>query len=116
MHLIHRGIVNNSFKENLLKSFEAAFKKGYGIETDIHATKDEQFVCFHDFTLKRIYKIKKSIKNINYAEVITGLKNRALLMGGNAVAIVGWAENSSASGMVGKIYMCKNKPAHVHPH
>ena len=69
MHLIHRGIVNNSFKENLLKSFKAAFKKGYGIETDIHATKDEQFVCFHDFTLKRIYKIKKSIKNINYAEV-----------------------------------------------
>jgi len=69
MHLIHRGIVNNSFKENLLKSFEATFKKGYGIETDIHATKDEQFVCFHDFTLKRIYKIKKSIKNINYAEV-----------------------------------------------
>ena len=61
MHLIHRGIVNNSFKENLLKSFEAAFKKGYGIETDIHATKDEQFVCFHDFTLKRIYKMHRTV-------------------------------------------------------
>jgi hypothetical protein len=43
-----------------------------------------------------------------------GLKNRALLMGGNAIAIVGWAENSSASGMIGKIYMCKKKPFHVH--
>ena len=66
-------------------------------------------------TCTQILKLSYS-SNINYAEVITGLKNRALLMGGNAVAIVGWAENSSASGMVGKIYMCKNKPAHVHPH
>ena len=69
MHLIHRGIVNKSFKENLLNSFKASFKKGYGIETDIHATKDAQFVCFHDFTLKRIHKINKSIKNINYSDV-----------------------------------------------
>ena len=43
-----------------------------------------------------------------------GLKNRALLMGGNAIALVGWAENSAASGMVGKIYICKKKPYHVH--
>lgn len=69
MHLIHRGIVNKSFKENLLNSFKASFKKSFGIETDIHATKDAQFVCFHDFTLKRIHKINKSIKNINYSEV-----------------------------------------------
>ena len=40
MHLIHRGIVNNFFKENLLISFKQSFKKGYGVETDIHATKD----------------------------------------------------------------------------
>ena len=69
MHLIHRGIVNKNFKENLLKSFKASFNKGYSIETDIHATKDSQFVCFHDFTLKRVHKIKKSLKNINYSEV-----------------------------------------------
>ena len=35
-------------------------------------------------------------------------------MGGNAIALVGWAENSSASGMIGKIYICKKKPFHVH--
>ena len=63
----------------------------------------------------QILKLSYS-SNINYAEVIMGLKNRALLMGGNAVAIVGWAENSTASGMVGKIYMCQKKPNHVHPH
>ena len=50
MHLIHRGIVSKKYHENLLKSFEQSFKKGFGIETDIHATKDNEFICFHDFT------------------------------------------------------------------
>ena len=58
MHLIHRGIVNKKYKENLLKSFNQSFKKGYGIETDIHATKDQEFICFHDFTFNRIFKKK----------------------------------------------------------
>ena len=69
MHLIHRGIVNKSFKENLLKSFKQSFKKGYGIETDIHATKDNQFICFHDFTLRRIFKKNLSVKNLNYSKI-----------------------------------------------
>ncbi len=67
--LIHRGIVNKKYKENLLKSFKQSFKKGYGIETDIHATKDNEFVCFHDFTLNRIFKKKKSIKELNYSKI-----------------------------------------------
>jgi len=69
MHLIHRGIVNKKYKENLLRSFKQSFNKGYGIETDIHATKDNEFVCFHDFTLKRIFKKNLSIKNLNYSKV-----------------------------------------------
>jgi len=69
MHLIHRGIVNKKYKENLLNSFKKSFKKGFGIETDIHATKDHKFVCYHDFTLTRIFKIKKSIKNLSYQEI-----------------------------------------------
>jgi glycerophosphoryl diester phosphodiesterase len=69
MHLIHRGLVNKKLKENLLASFNQSFKKGYGIETDIHATKDKQFVCFHDFTLKRSFNISKSIKNLNYQRI-----------------------------------------------
>jgi len=69
MHLIHRGIVNNKYKENLLKSFKQSFSKGYGIETDIHVTKDNEFVCFHDFTLGRIFKKNISIKNLNYLKI-----------------------------------------------
>jgi len=66
MHLIHRGILKKNYKENILSSFKSSFKKGYGIETDIHSTKDHKFVCFHDFTLNRVFNVKKSIKNLNY--------------------------------------------------
>ena len=69
MHLIHRGIVNKKNKENLLKSFNQSFKKGYGIETDIHATKDQEFICFHDFTFNRIFKKKISVKNMEYSQI-----------------------------------------------
>jgi len=67
--LIHRGIVNKQYKENLLQSFKQSFKKGYGIETDIHATKDHQFICFHDFTLNRIFKRKESVRNMEYSKI-----------------------------------------------
>jgi glycerophosphoryl diester phosphodiesterase len=67
--LIHRGIVNKKYKENLLKSFKQSFKKGYGIETDIHVTKDNEFICFHDFTLNRIFKKKESVKNMKYFQI-----------------------------------------------
>ena len=67
--IIHRGIVNKQYKENLLKSFKQSFKKGYGIETDVHATKDHEFICFHDFTLNRIFKKKESVKNMEYSKI-----------------------------------------------
>jgi len=69
MHLIHRGIVSKKYHENLLKSFEQSFKKGFGIETDIHATKDNEFICFHDFTLTRKFKRKESVKNLSYLQI-----------------------------------------------
>tara|TARA_B100001121_G_scaffold183236_1_gene159903 strand:- start:2596 stop:3237 length:642 start_codon:yes stop_codon:yes gene_type:complete len=69
MHLIHRGIVNKKYHENLLKSFQHSFKKGFGVETDIHATKDNEFICFHDFTLKRIFNKKVSVKNLTYLQI-----------------------------------------------
>ena len=69
MHLIHRGIVNKKYKENLIKSFKQSFRRGYGIETDIHATKDHEFICFHDFTLNRIFNKKDSVKNLNYSQI-----------------------------------------------
>ena len=68
-HLIHRGLANNNFKENTISAFKYCFKKNYGIETDIHCTKDDKIVCFHDFNLQNKFKINKRIKDINYEEL-----------------------------------------------
>ena len=76
MHLIHRGILKKNYKENTLNSFKLSFEKGYGIETDIHATKDLKFVCFHDFTLNRTFKIKRSIKSLDYQNLKKISKNK----------------------------------------
>ena len=80
MHIIHRGIVNRNFKENTLNAFKKSFNIGFGIETDIHLTKDNKFICFHDFTLKRIFKKNLSIKNLNYSYLkkISHLKNKPI--------------------------------------
>jgi glycerophosphoryl diester phosphodiesterase len=76
--LIHRGLAKKKFLENNINSFKYCFGKKYGIETDIHATKDSEFICFHDFTLKRIFKKNLSVKNLNYSkikEISTNLNN-----------------------------------------
>ncbi len=77
-YLIHRGLAKKNFKENTLTSFKYCFKKKYGVETDLHCTKDNKIVCFHDFTLNRKFKINKKIKDSNYSylkEIST--KNKA---------------------------------------
>jgi len=68
-HYIHRGIINKNFQENTIEGFKHSFRKKYGIETDIHATKDHEFICFHDFTLNRIFKKKVSVKNMEYSQI-----------------------------------------------
>ena len=65
-HYVHRGLIKKNLAENTIKSFIKSLKKGYGIETDLHVTKDNQLVCFHDFTLKRKFKLNKSVKDTNY--------------------------------------------------
>ena len=68
-HYIHRGLATKKHKENTLAAFKYSFKKGYGIETDIHCTKDNKIICFHDFNLKNKFKVNKRIKDINYKEI-----------------------------------------------
>ena len=43
--------------------------------------------------------------NVNYSEAIIGLRNRALLVGGNAISVVGWARSATSSGLVVKLSM-----------
>ncbi len=68
-HYVHRGLIKKKLAENTIESFKQSFKKGYGIETDIHATKDHEFICFHDFTLNRVFKKRRSVKNMKYSKI-----------------------------------------------
>ena len=76
MNIIHRGIANKKLKENCFKSFKESFNKKYGIETDIHFTKDNKIICFHDFTLNRLFKINNSVKKLNYEEIKKKTKSK----------------------------------------
>ncbi|MDC3076048.1 DUF4156 domain-containing protein [Paracoccaceae bacterium] len=88
--------------------------------TGVTPVKGINYVSLHpDRLLRDARSCTKVIKlsyasNINYSEAIIGLRNRALLVGGNAISIVGWAESRTSSGLVGKIYLCKKKPFHIH--
>lgn len=50
----HRGLHDALIPENSLPAFEKAAEKGYGIELDVHMTKDDRLIVFHDSDLRRI--------------------------------------------------------------
>ena len=68
-HYIHRGLAKKKFEENTIQSFKYCFKKKFGIETDLQVTKDNKFICFHDFNLKRKFKLNVNVKDINYSKL-----------------------------------------------
>lgn len=66
----HRGIYDNKkIYENTLEAIKKATKKNYIIEIDIHITKDNKIVVFHDYNTKRITKKDMIIEESNYEEL-----------------------------------------------
>ena len=55
--------------ENSLTAFLRAVEHGYGIELDVHATKDGEIVVFHDATLDRICGASGKIKDLSLDEL-----------------------------------------------
>ena len=49
----HRGLHGGGIPENSLAAFGLALEKGYGIELDLHLTKDGQLAVIHDASLLR---------------------------------------------------------------
>ena len=68
-HYIHRGLAKKKLKENTIQSFKYCFKKKFGIETDLQVTKDNKFICFHDFDLRRKFKLNINVQDINYSKL-----------------------------------------------
>ena len=68
--IAHRGI-HYLFQENTISAFKQTIDKKYTIELDVHLSKDNQIVVFHDFSLNRLFKENKLIKDLSLRELKT---------------------------------------------
>ena len=67
--IAHRGL-SGLERENTCAAFVAAgVKSYYGIETDVHVTKDKKFICVHDDDLKRVAGLDMSVEGSTFAEL-----------------------------------------------
>lgn len=69
LYIAHRGLHDDNLPENSLSAFSAALSGGYPIEIDIHITKDNEVVVFHDSTLKRMCGVDKRVEDITLKEI-----------------------------------------------
>lgn len=68
--IAHRGIFDNKKTvENTLEAFKKALKKGYAIELDLHLTKDNKIIVFHDNTLDRLTGKKGKVESLPLNEI-----------------------------------------------
>ena len=65
----HRGLWDEQSPENSLAAFQKAVDAGYGIEFDIHMTRDGHVVVFHDDTLVRMCSVEGKIEDKTLAEL-----------------------------------------------
>lgn len=77
----HRGLHDDQTPENSLAAFRLAAEAGYGIELDVHLTKDQKLVVHHDNSLKRMCGVDKRISDTALEEL------RRYSLGGTGEAI-----------------------------
>lgn len=67
----HRGLHDNSSQapENSMAAFRKAVEAGYGMELDVHVTKDKVPVIYHDFKLERVCGQPGKIEDYTYEEL-----------------------------------------------
>ncbi len=67
--IAHRGL-SGLERENTCPAFVAAgVKSYYGIETDVHVTKDGKIIVIHDDNLERVAGVKMVVEESNYEEL-----------------------------------------------
>lgn len=67
----HRGLHDNKSKapENSLEAFRLAVENHYGIELDVHLTKDNVPIILHDYNLQRTCGVDKKVAELTYEEL-----------------------------------------------
>lgn len=71
-YFAHRGLHDGNTgeaPENSMEAFRRAVEAGYGMELDVHVTKDGVPVIFHDFNLERICGVDGIIEDYTYAQL-----------------------------------------------
>lgn len=69
----HRGCYDKKLPENSLEAIRLATDKGLGLEIDVHLTKDNKLVVFHDHTTLRMCGVKGNVEEMTESE-LTALK------------------------------------------
>ena len=69
LHIAHRGLHDTNTPENSISAFKKAIECGFAIEIDIHVTKDDRIVIFHDDNLKRVCGEDKHIESMTLDEL-----------------------------------------------
>ncbi len=67
--IAHRGLSGIETENTCAAFIEAGKRSYYGIETDLHRTKDGAFVTFHDDTLKRMAGIERQVEQMTLDEL-----------------------------------------------
>ena len=65
----HRGLHGDGVPENSLAAFLKAKEAGYGIELDVHLTKDGELAVIHDSSLKRVTGVDLCIEDISSSDL-----------------------------------------------
>lgn len=67
--IAHRGLHSKNIIENTITSFIKTMELGYTIELDIHILKDNTIVIYHDYNLKRLTNVDKTIESLTYPQL-----------------------------------------------
>jgi len=70
-NIAHRGLhkADKTVPENSLAAFKAAVAGGYGVEFDVHITKDGHIVVFHDDDTRRMCGVNASVEELSLSEL-----------------------------------------------
>ena len=71
MNFAHRGLHSrdHSVPENSIPAFRLAARAGYGVELDVHLSRDGQVVVFHDDTLERVCGVSGRVEDYTFQEL-----------------------------------------------
>lgn len=67
--IAHRGLSGLELENTCPAFIAAAVKSYYGIETDVHVTKDGKFILVHDDNVRRVAGVNMSVEKSNFDEL-----------------------------------------------